>query len=84
MPHTNQGSAAHDTGQNAGLFEATRWSISAWRTGNTYSFIGVNVGGAVGWSLGEMVGTTTAFLASGVGSVLGAYVGWRVENKLLN
>jgi len=27
VPHTNQGSAAHDTGQNAGLFEATRWSI---------------------------------------------------------
>jgi hypothetical protein len=42
------------------------------------------VGGAVGRSLGEMVGTTTAFLASGVSSVLGAYVGWRVENKLLN
>ncbi len=27
MPHTNQSSAAHDTGQNAGRFEATRWSI---------------------------------------------------------
>ena len=47
-------------------------------------FIGINVGGAVGWSLGEMVGTMTAFLASGAGSVLGVYGGWRVANKLLN
>ena len=47
-------------------------------------FIGINVGGAVGWSLGGMVGTMTAFLASGVGSILGVYGGWRVANKLLN
>jgi hypothetical protein len=47
-------------------------------------FTGINIGGAVGWSLGETVGTMTALLASGVGSVLGVYFGWRVARKYLN
>jgi hypothetical protein len=47
-------------------------------------FIGINVGGAVGWSLGEPVGTMTAFFASGVGSLLGVYLGWKVAMKYLN
>ena len=46
-------------------------------------FIGVNVGGMVGWSLGEYVGIMTAILASGVGSVLGVYAGWRVAREYL-
>ena len=46
-------------------------------------FIGVNVGGMVGWWLGEYVGIMTAFLASGVGSVLGVYAGWRVAREYL-
>ena len=46
-------------------------------------FIGVNVGGMAGWWLGEYVGIMTAFLASGVGSVLGVYAGWRVAREYL-
>ena len=46
-------------------------------------FIGVNVGGMVGWWLGEHVGIMTAFLVSGVGSVLGVYGGWRVAREYL-
>jgi hypothetical protein len=40
-------------------------------------FVAVNVGGWLGWSLGEKFGMTAAFLASGVGSVLGVFLGWR-------
>jgi membrane protein YqaA with SNARE-associated domain len=47
-------------------------------------FTGINIGGAVGWSLGETVGTMTALLASGVGGVLGVYFGWLVARKYLN
>ena len=46
-------------------------------------FIGVNVGGMIGWWLGEHVGIMTAFLVSGVGSVLGVYGGWRVAREYL-
>ena len=46
-------------------------------------FIGVNVGGMIGWWLGEYVGVMTAFLVSGVGSVLGVYGGWRVAREYL-
>ena len=46
-------------------------------------FIGVNVGGMIGWWLGEHVGIMTAFLASSVGSVLGVYAGWRVAREYL-
>jgi len=47
-------------------------------------FVGINVGGAVGWWLGDMVGTMTAFCVSGAGSLLGVYLGWRVAMKYLN
>ena len=46
-------------------------------------FIGVNVGGMVGWSLGEHVGIMTAVVGGGVGSVLGVYAGWRVARECL-
>jgi hypothetical protein len=46
-------------------------------------FIGVNAGGMVGWWLGGYVGIMTAFLVSGVGSVLGVYAGWRVAREYL-
>jgi hypothetical protein len=47
-------------------------------------FVGINVGGAIGWWLGESVGTMTAFFASGAGSLVGVYAGWRVATRLLN
>lgn len=46
-------------------------------------FVAVNVGGWVGWTLGESFGLLAAFLASGVGSILGVYLGWRVARRLL-
>jgi hypothetical protein len=46
-------------------------------------FVAVNVFGALGWSLGQHFGVMTAFLASGIGSVFGVYVGWRTARYLL-
>src|SRR3954447_13374577 len=41
-------------------------------------FIGLNVGGYVGWALGESYGIMTAFLLSSAGSILGVYAGWKL------
>jgi hypothetical protein len=46
-------------------------------------FVGMNVGGYVGWVLGEHIGLMTAFLVSGLGSVLGVYAGWKVAREYL-
>lgn len=46
-------------------------------------FIGVNVGGWAGWTVCENLGVMTAFIGSGVGSVLGVYFGWLVARKYL-
>jgi hypothetical protein len=46
-------------------------------------FVGVNVGGYIGWALCEQFGLMFAFFASGVGSVLGVYAGWRVARHYL-
>jgi hypothetical protein len=47
-------------------------------------FISLNVFGAIGWWLGEPYGIMTAFLLSGVGSVVGVYLGWRAARRLLD
>ena len=47
-------------------------------------FVGINVGGWVGWTLGENVGLMTAFIASGIGSLVGVYIGWLLARRLLN
>ena len=46
-------------------------------------FIGTNVGGYIGWALCEQYGIMTAFFASGLGSVAGVYVGWKVARAYL-
>ncbi len=46
-------------------------------------FIGINVGGYLGWELGEHFGMLTAFMVSGAGSVLGVFGGWWLARKLL-
>lgn len=46
-------------------------------------FVGINVGGYVGWQLGERFGFLPAFLASGAGSVLGVFGGWWLARRLL-
>jgi hypothetical protein len=35
--------------------------------------------GAVGWWLGTKIGLMTAFILSGIGSVAGVYLGWRIN-----
>ena len=46
-------------------------------------FISLNVFGAIGWSLGEPYGLMTAFFLSGLGSILGVYLGWKLARRLL-
>jgi hypothetical protein len=46
-------------------------------------FVGINLGGYVGWELGDRFGTMTAFLLSGAGSVLGVVAGWWTARRLL-
>jgi len=46
-------------------------------------FVGLNVGGYVGWVLGEHLGLMTAFLGSGLGSCLGVYAGWKMARVYL-
>ena len=48
-----------------------------------FIFIGINLGGYVGWDLGERFGTMTAFVLSGLGSMLGVFVGWWAARKYL-
>ncbi len=42
-------------------------------------FVGMTVFGWLGWVLGERFDFMTAFILSGVGSLVGVYVGWRVN-----
>lgn len=46
-------------------------------------FVSLNVFGALGWWLGESYGVMTSFLLSGVGSIVGVYLGWRLARRLL-
>ncbi|MDB6156155.1 MAG: hypothetical protein JWL90_4608 [Chthoniobacteraceae bacterium] len=46
-------------------------------------FIGLNVGGAVGWWAGEYFGLMQAFIGSSIGSLLGVYGGWRFAREYL-
>jgi hypothetical protein len=46
-------------------------------------FIGINVGGYVGWALAENFGLLIAFMASGIGSMLGVYAGWWTARRYL-
>jgi len=46
-------------------------------------FVGVNLGGYVGWELGEKFGMMTAFLLSGAGSVAGVFAGWWAARRYL-
>ena len=46
-------------------------------------FVGINVGGYIGWELGERFGLMTAFLISSVGSIVGVYAGWKLARHLM-
>lgn len=42
-------------------------------------FVGMTVFSLIGWWLGEQVSFTMAFVLSSVGSLLGVYIGWRIN-----
>lgn len=46
-------------------------------------FIGMTVFSSLGWWLGAHIGIMTAFLLSGIGSMVGVYVGWRINHDYL-
>ena len=46
-------------------------------------FVGINVGGMIGWSLGEQFGVMTAFIVSSVGSIVGVFAGWKFARHYL-
>lgn len=45
-----------------------------------YSFIGATAGSYAGWALGSLIGFTTAFMVSMVGTGLGIYAGRRIAH----
>jgi chromate transport protein ChrA len=47
-------------------------------------FVGVNLGGYVGWELCERFGLMIAFLASSAGSILGVVLGWKIARHYLS
>ena len=46
-------------------------------------FIGMTVFGWVGWWIGAKIDFMTGFVLSGVGSMAGVYVGWRINRDYL-
>jgi uncharacterized membrane protein SpoIIM required for sporulation len=47
-------------------------------------FIGIAVFGWIGWWLGDRFGLMTAYLLGCVGSLVGVYVGWRINRDYLS
>jgi len=46
-------------------------------------FVGLNVGGYIGWELGEPYGIMAAFLVSSLGSAIGVIAGWKLARNYL-
>lgn len=47
-------------------------------------FVAMTLLGWVGWWIGSYIGFMTAYIVSGVGSMLGVYVGWRIHRDYLS
>ena len=47
-------------------------------------FIGLTVLGGLGWWIGNKIGFMTGFVLSGIGSMAGVYVGWRINRDYLS
>jgi len=47
-------------------------------------FVGMTVLGWLGWWLGAKVGLMTAFTVSSIASLLGVFVGWKVNRDYLS
>jgi hypothetical protein len=41
----------------------------------------ITILGAIGWWLGSKIGFMTAYVFSGIGSIVGVYVGWRINRE---
>jgi hypothetical protein len=48
-----------------------------------FIFIGMTVGGWVGWWLGDRFGIMTAFILSTLGSLGGVIIAWRIGRNYL-
>ena len=46
-------------------------------------FLGIMIFSTLGGILGSYVSFMTSFLLSGVGSILGVYIGWRINRDYL-
>jgi hypothetical protein len=46
--------------------------------------VGMTVVGAAGWWIGSKVGLMTAYTLSTAGSVVGIYLGWRINRHYLS
>ena len=55
---------------------SNKWIIIEW-------VIGASAGGSIGWWIGDKVGLVTALVLSGIGSVIGVYVVWRIVRDYL-
>jgi hypothetical protein len=44
-------------------------------------FLGMTVFSWIGWWIGERYSITTAFVLSGIGSIIGVYAGWKINHE---
>ena len=45
-------------------------------------FVGMTIGGYVGWAVAEQFGILIAFIVSGVGSIAGVVGGWWLARRI--
>jgi len=46
-------------------------------------FVGGTLFGWIGWWLGAQISSTVAYIISGLGTLLGIYIGWRIHRDYL-
>ena len=46
-------------------------------------FVCMTILGGIGWWIGSKIGFMTRYVLSGIGSVVGVYVGWRINRDYL-
>lgn len=47
-----------------------------------FIWIGVFIGGSVGWWLGAKLGIGWAFTLSSIGSIAGVFIGWKIAQEI--
>lgn len=79
------GAARAETGAQGGAGASLRAALRlAFIMNKLCIFVGTTVLGWAGWALGEAVGFEMmgCFLLSGVGSLVGVWVGWKIAQRL--